>query len=197
MQKNCSRAERDKHMDIGKAILYASTPFVYAQMFLRGKWRPNVHPYRTIKEKEDEVRRYKTAIASVLAMENSGLPSIKNTECYKCRHLCQIWTHQNYAFNIGCAKGLTEEEIFERARRVADILKISDLKQSPTNPTQIEAVDPPDLFAALEDRILRLAKENTCSQTLLNQKDHRTKCIWDVPQSNRDASGSQCTDSGR
>ena len=42
-------------MDIGKAILYASTPFVYAQMFLRGKWRPNAHPYRTIKEKEEEV----------------------------------------------------------------------------------------------------------------------------------------------
>ena len=184
-------------MDISKTLLYASTPFVYAQMFLQGKWRPNVHPYRTIKEKDEEIRSYKTAVASVLAMENSGLPSIKNTECYKCRHLCQIWTHQNYAFNIGCTKGLTKEEIFEKARHIADILKISDLRQSSTNPTQIEAVDPPDLFAALEDRILLLAKENTCNQTLLSQKDHRTKCIWDVPQPNRGASDSQCTGSGR
>ena len=68
-------------MDIGKALLYASTPFVYAQMFLQGKWRPNVHPYHTIKKKEDEIRSDNTAVASVLAMENSGLPSIKNTEC--------------------------------------------------------------------------------------------------------------------
>ena len=184
-------------MDIGKALLYASTPFVYAQMFLRGKWRPNVHPYRTIKEKEDEIRRYKTAIASVLAMENSGLPSIKNTECYKCRHLCQIWTHQNYAFNIGCAKGLTEEEIFEKARHVADILKISDLRQSSTNPTQIEAVDLPDLFATLEDRILLLAKENKCSRCSLYQTARQKQRSEDAHQSDRDASGSQCTDSGR
>ena len=184
-------------MDISKALLYASTPFVYAQMFLQGKWRPNVHPYRTIKEKDKEIRSYKTAVASVLAMENSGLPSIKSTECYKCKHLCQIRTHQNYAFNIGCAKGLTEEEIFEKVRHVADILKISDLRQSSTNPTQIEAVDLPDLFAALEDRILLLAKENKCSRCSLYQTARQKQRSEDAHQSDLGASSSQCTGSGR
>lgn len=182
-------------MDIGRVLLYATTPFVYAQMFVHGKWKPNIHPYRTIKEKEEEINSYKRAIASVLAMENSGLPSIKNTECYKCRHLCQIWTHQNYAFNIGCANGLTKEEILEKARHVADILKISDLRQSSTNPTQIEAVDLPDLFAALEDRILLLAKKNKCSRCSLYQTDRQKQNSEDALQSDRDASGSQCTGS--
>lgn len=183
-------------MDIGKMLLYASTPLVYTKMFIKGTWKPNLHPYRTIKELRREIDTYKMRISAFVSTEVSGLPMIKDGGCINCPHCCCISTG-SYAFSYGCGKGKTTEELHAAFKRVCDELKISDRGWTPENPTRPEVFDSSDLLEVLADRIRQRMKEKSCTQCTANHQPHLERDPQDAPRPAFGSSNSECTCSVR
>lgn len=183
-------------MDIGRMLLYATTPFVYAKMFVKGKWKPNIHPYRTVKELRSEIDTYKMRISVFLSTEVSGLPLFKGDECFECPYCCYI-TMGRYAFSYGCGKDKTPEELHDAFDRVCDVLKISNQRWTPEHPTRPEVFDSPDLLEVLADKIRQRMKERKCTQYTSSPRAHQEQGSQDVPQPASGSSNSECTGSGR
>ena len=146
---------------LDKLFLKASTPFLYAEWVIKGKVKPNLHPYRTIKELEEKYESLNCCFASQIAQGLSGLPPFQGDECWKCQHLCAIH-YYHHAFAVGCGADLTDEDAKVVVLRVGKQIKgLSGFQEMRECPKRLEAAGPPDCVATLRDTKYHPARSNT------------------------------------